>query len=154
VHGTVGVSTTDDRERGFCASLAEAGLQLSQHLPGNSTYEGGYAAGRHIAQLSEAERPDAVFALNDIMAMGVLDALRAAGARVPEDFSVIGFDNVPSSARPGYALTTLGQPLALMVRRGLDLLAARIEDPALPDETVVLRGQLVVRRSARLPSTA
>jgi DNA-binding LacI/PurR family transcriptional regulator len=154
VHGTVGVSTTDDRERNFCAGLAEAGLQLSQHLPGNSTYEGGYAAGRHIAQLGDAERPDAVFALNDIMAMGVLDALRAAGARVPEEVSVIGFDNVPASGRPGYALTTLGQPLGLMVRRGLDLLAARIEDPALPDETVVLRGELIVRRSARLPATA
>jgi DNA-binding LacI/PurR family transcriptional regulator len=149
VHGTIGVSTTDARERGFSTRLAEAGHHVGLHLAGHSTYDGGYAAGLQIAGMQADARPDAVFALNDIMAMGVLDALRDAGLQVPEEVSVVGFDNVAAAARPSYGLTTLGQPLALMVRRGLDLLTARIGDSSLPDETVVLKGQLMVRRSAR-----
>ncbi|MBL6455588.1 LacI family DNA-binding transcriptional regulator [Belnapia sp. T6] len=154
VLGTVGVSTSDGRERAFIARLAEAGLRLALRLHGHSTYEGGHAAGTAIAALPAGERPDAVFVLNDIMAMGLLDAVREAGLRVPEDLSVVGFDDVPAAARRCYGLTTLAQPLGTMVRRGLDLLAARIADPALPDESVTLRGQLVVRHSARLPDPA
>lgn len=99
--------------------------------------------------MGAAPRPDAVFALNDIMAMGVLDALRDAGLRVPEEVSVVGFDDVAAAARPSYGLTTMGQPLALMVRSSLDLLADRIADPTLPDESLVLPGQLILRHSAR-----
>jgi len=147
------VSTSDDRERGFTRRLAKAGFKITLRLHGHSTYEGGHAAGCRVAALSPEERPDAVFVLNDIMAMGFLDASREAGLRVPDDLSVVGFDDVPAAARRSYALTTVAQPMQAMVRRGLDLLAARILDPTLPDETVTLRGRLVIRASARKPAT-
>ena len=151
VLGTIGVSTTDERERAFTHRLAAAGHGLAARLHGHSTYDGGHAAGGSIAAMPASERPDAVFVLNDIMAMGFLDAVREAGLRVPEDLSVVGFDDVPGASRRCYGLTTVTQPIPAMVRRGLDLLAARIEDRHLPDETVTLRGRLVVRASARLP---
>ena len=83
------------------------------------------------------------------MAMGVIDAFRIAGIRVPDDVSVAGFDGIAQAARPIYRVTTVAQPLASMVGRGLDLLTARIGNATLPDEVVLLRGQLIVRQSAR-----
>ena len=98
------------------------------------------------------ERPDCVFAVSDIIAMGAMDALRAKGLRVPDDISVVGFDCIPDGARPHYAITTFRQPVQAMVRRGLELLAARIGAPDLPDESVLLRGEIVIRESARRPA--
>ena len=142
-------STAVEREQGFVRHLERAGLRPMLRLDGQSTYDGGFAAGQRIAQLPAAQRPDAVFAVSDIIAMGVLDALRLGGLSVPQDLSVVGFDDIPEAARAIYDLTTVAQPLTAMVRRGLDLLAARMADPNLPDEAVALRGKLVVRGSVR-----
>jgi DNA-binding LacI/PurR family transcriptional regulator len=142
-------STAVEREKGFADHLAAAGHRLMLRLDGQSTYEGGYEAGRHIAALPRSRRPDAIFAVSDIIAMGVLDALRLGGVRVPEDMSVVGFDDIASAAWPIYDLTTVAQPLPAMIRRGLDLLAARIVDHDLPDESVTMRGRLIVRGSVR-----
>ncbi|MBB5696173.1 LacI family DNA-binding transcriptional regulator [Muricoccus pecuniae] len=151
VLGTQGTSTSDDRERGFITALAGAGMQPVFSTAGNSTYEGGHAAAGRIAAMSRARRPDAVFAINDIMAMGLLDGLREAGLQVPQDISVVGFDDIPAAARACYGLTTVAQPMTMMLQRGLSLLTGRIASGNLPDETVILRGQLVVRGSARRP---
>jgi DNA-binding LacI/PurR family transcriptional regulator len=81
--------------------------------------------------------------------MGAMDALRAAGLRIPQDISVTGFDNIAEAARAAYDITSFEQPLAAMVRRGLDLLTARIADPSTPDEAITLRGTLIGRGSTR-----
>ncbi len=142
-------STGQERDAGFCQYLEQAGQHLTLRLDGRSTYEGGFEAGQHIAALSARERPDAVFAVSDIMAFGVLDALRLAGLRVHEDLAVVGFDGLPQSARPIYDLTTVEQPLQAMMGRALDLLRARMLDKTIPDETVSLRGRLLLRGSSR-----
>jgi len=142
-------STAVEREQGFVRHLEREGQDLMLRLDGQSTYEGGFEAGSHIAALPPEERPDAVFAVSDIIAMGVLDAFRLGGIAVPGDISVVGFDDIPASAREIYRLTTIAQPLKAMVRRGLDLLSARIADPGLPDEAVTLRGKLIIRGSVR-----
>ncbi|RKK02803.1 LacI family DNA-binding transcriptional regulator [Pseudoroseomonas wenyumeiae] len=142
-------STAVEREQGFVQHLEQAGHKLMLRLDGQSTYDGGYEAGRRIAALPPAERPDAIFAVSDIIAMGVLDALRLQGIQVPQDISVVGFDDIPAAARPIYDLTTVAQPLKTMVGRGLDLLSARMADPDLPDESVTLRGKLIIRGSVR-----
>jgi DNA-binding LacI/PurR family transcriptional regulator len=142
-------STGQERDAGFTQFLEQAGQRPTLRLDGRSTYEGGFEAGRHIATLSAAERPDAVFAVSDIMAFGVLDAFRLAGLRVPDDIAVVGFDGLPQAARQIYDLTTVEQPLATMIGRALDLLRARMVDQTLPDETVSLRGHLIIRGSSR-----
>lgn len=142
-------STGQERDAGFTRRLEQAGLAPVLRLDGRSTYEGAFAAGQQIAALSAAVRPDAVFAVSDIMAFGVLDALRLAGLRVPDDIAVVGFDGLPQAGRPIYDLTTLEQPLPAMIGRALDLLLARIAGTPQPDETVSLRGRLIVRGSTR-----
>lgn len=136
-----------DRERGFAEAFEAGGGRVVARLDGRSVYEGGHAAGVSIAAM--AQRPDCVFAVSDIIAMGAMDALVQAGVAVPGEMAVAGFDNIAEAARPGYDITSFEQPLAAMVGRGLDLLTARIADPRLPDEAVMLRGELVVRGSTR-----
>ena len=148
VIGTSSASSTgQEREAGFIRHLESVGLRPVLRLDGHSTYEGGFAAGQHIAGLARPDRPDAVFAVSDIMAFGTLDALRLAGLRVPDDLAVVGFDGLPQSSRPIYDLTTVEQPVMAMTSRALDLLQARMTDDTLPDETISLKGHLVRRGS-------
>ena len=142
-------STSIERERGFVERLRASGIGVPPIIEGGSTYDGGFTAGREFAEARARERPDAIFAVADIMAMGVMDAFRLAGLRVPEDVSVVGFDGIAAAARPIYGITTVIQPVASMVGRGLDLLTARMGNAGLPDEVILLRGEMAVRRSAR-----
>ena len=142
-------STALERERGFTRAIEAAGATVTRYSGGLSSWMGGFIAGERIAALPPGQRPEAVFAVSDIMALGTMDALRQAGLRVPDDISVAGFDDITEAARPTYALTTMSQPLVLMVQRGLDLLLARMQDPGLPDEVTLLRGVLTVRGSTR-----
>lgn len=142
-------STSRERDAGFTQFMQAAGHPPVLRLDGRSTYDGGFAAGQHIAALPAAERPDAVYALSDIMAYGVLDALRLAGITIGRDIAVVGFDGLPQSARPIYDLTTIEQPITPMINRALDLLQARMRDKGLPDETISLRGRLIERGSSR-----
>jgi DNA-binding LacI/PurR family transcriptional regulator len=150
VRGNATTSTSIDRERGFADVVQEAGAAVTLRVNGLSSYAGGYAAGLGFAAMAPAERPDAVFCVADIMAMGVIDGVRCAGLRVPEDMSIVSFDGIEAGGWPPYALTTIKQPLAAMVGRGLDLLVARLGRAPLPDEVVSLRGELIIRNSARL----
>jgi DNA-binding LacI/PurR family transcriptional regulator len=148
--GTDTVSSTAlEREQGFVHTVVAAGLPCVRFSGGTSSWMGGFVAGERIAALPAAERPHAVFAVSDIMALGVMDALRRHGLRVPEDVSVTGFDDIAEGARPTYALTTMSQPLVPMVRRGLELLLARMQEPSLPDEVTLLRGTLTLRASTQ-----
>ena len=147
-------STARERAAGFTQTLEEAGIAPVLRLDGHSTYEGGFEAGRHIAALPAAQRPEAVFAVSDIIAFGVLDAFRMTGVRVPHDIAVVGFDGLPQSGRAVYDLTTIEQPLSAMMERALDLLLARIGDATLPDETVTLRGRLIRRGSSGVAAPA
>jgi DNA-binding LacI/PurR family transcriptional regulator len=142
-------STAMDREQGFTRAVEAAGASVTRYSGGLSSWMGGFIAGQRIAALPAAQRPDAIFAVSDVMALGTMDALRQAGIRIPEDISVAGFDDITEAARPTYALTTMSQPLVLMVQRGLDLLLARMRDPDLPDEVTLLRGVLTIRGSTR-----
>jgi DNA-binding LacI/PurR family transcriptional regulator len=148
-------STNLERERGFREGLAEAGLHIWARATGN--YD--FAQARQAALTLFApgrERPDAVFVASDHMAFAVMDALRFdLGLRVPEDVSVVGFDNVPQAEWGAYRLTTFEQPVEPMVEATVDLLQERLrEEGAGPARNVVVPGSLIVRGSARLPATA
>lgn len=152
IGGRAGTSTSEDRQKGFLAALDEQGLALHALVPGSSTYRGGYAAMKHL--LLAPERPDAVFAINDIMALGAIDALRECGLRMPEDIGVLGFDDIRAASLPPYELTTVAQPVTAMVERAVELLLARVADPDLPSEEVHIKGELRLRSSIRIPTGA
>ncbi|WP_372430399.1 substrate-binding domain-containing protein, partial [Vibrio alginolyticus] len=88
------------------------------------SFEAGLEAAKAI--LSHTSKPDAIFCANDILAMGVMDGLRQAGAKIPQDFSVMGVDNIPMSAWPSYDLTTIAQPVDKIVKRAVEDLMNRI----------------------------
>ncbi|WP_431283834.1 LacI family DNA-binding transcriptional regulator [Humitalea sp. 24SJ18S-53] len=138
-----------DRDRGFSEVFTAAGGEIVMRFDGRSIYEGGYEAGLQIAAMPADTRPDCVFAVSDIIAMGVMDAVRQQGLRVPLDISVAGFDCIPDAARPVYDITSFDQRIVAMVTRGLDLLVQRIADPGGEDEAVLLHGTLVPRSSTR-----
>jgi DNA-binding LacI/PurR family transcriptional regulator len=100
---------------------------------------------------SEPERPDAIFVGNDHMAFAVIDELvHRMGFRVPEDVSIIGYDDVPMAGWAAYSLTTIHQPVEAMVDATVETLLGQIEGDTVPHHYRI-DGPLVVRRSARLP---
>ncbi|ADV65897.1 LacI family DNA-binding transcriptional regulator [Deinococcus maricopensis] len=119
IRGAITTSRHDarDRERGFRTALQDAGVDLPDHLvrDGQYTEDGGERAARALLTLPEP--PTAIFAANDRSAIGALHAAEALGVRVPEQLSIVGYDDVQiaSLARP--ALTTIRQPLQAMGER-------------------------------------
>ena len=144
IGGPQGNHEAQERLRGYRAGLKAAMKEAV--FEGDFTEEAGWAAGRRIAQTKP--RPDAVFAANDMMAVGCLAALREAGLRVPEDVAVAGFDDIPIARYITPALTTIRVPIAALGSAALDALAKAVAEPeAQATHTVVMPVELVVRRS-------
>jgi DNA-binding LacI/PurR family transcriptional regulator len=149
IAGWEGASTQRDREAGFLAGLKDAGMSLHKRCLGNFVMEEARAA---TLEMFREDAPDAVFVANDHMAMAVMDTLRfELGIKVPEDVSVVGYDDVPTAGWPAYALTTVRQPANRMVAETVDILLSKIKDLNVPPRRVELDGPLVLRGSARVP---
>ncbi|OLF06135.1 LacI family transcriptional regulator [Actinophytocola xinjiangensis] len=137
-----------DRAAGLRTHLASTDHPLDPGLlvEGDFTRGGGQAA---VSDLLTRDIPfDAVFAHNDLMAVGVLDGLRAAGRAVPEDVAVIGFDDISIAAHTQPALTTVRQPSREMGEAAATMLLDNLTGTALPDAPHVVPTSLVVRESA------
>lgn len=148
-------STNLEREAGLREGLAERGLRVWARAIGGFDHALAREATLELFR-GAGPRPDAVFAASDLMAFAAIDALRGElGLRVPEDVSVVGFDDVPQAAWPAYRLTTVRQPVAPMVEATAALLRAQLDaQGARRPEDVVVPGELVVRASARRPGDA
>ena len=150
IAGFEGASTQRDREFGFREGLERADRSLSAREVGNFRYEDAQAAARRM--FDRADRPDALFVCNDHMAFAVMDVLRfELGLRIPEDVSVVGFDDVPPAKWPAYNLTTIRQNVEEMVAETVAILLGNIGDRTAPARRVVLNGELIVRGSCRSP---
>jgi LacI family transcriptional regulator len=110
------------RYLGYRDALADADIPYEPELvlPGDWGWESGYAAGLKLLALDPV--PTAVFSANDSMALGLMRACRDRGRRVPEDMSVIGFDDIPQARQHEPGLTTIRQPTQQMVERAVDAL--------------------------------
>ncbi len=150
IAGWEGASTQRDRETGFREGLAEAGRDLFSRELGNFVPETAREAARRM--FGRAKRPDAVFVANDHMAFFVMDVLRfELGLSVPDDVSVVGFDDVPPAAWPAYDLTTVRQRANRMVEETVKALLERIETPDAAPKHTIIEAPMVIRKSARLP---
>ncbi len=149
IAGWEGASTQRDREAGFLQGLAQAGRALHAREVGNFRMdEARDAALRMFAQ----DPPDAIFVANDHMAMAVADCLRfELGLNIPQDVSLVGYDDVPAAAWPAYDLTSVRQPANRMVAQTVDILLGKIEDADTAPRKVELDGPLILRGSARVP---
>lgn len=141
--------TSESRRRGLLDALDAAGVPLIMSEIGNYTFEGGLAAARLL--LSGPVLPDAIVCANDSMACAAVDvARREFGLAVGSALSIVGFDNEPMAAWPGFGITTFTMPLDLMVDRTIALMRQMWNDSNNIDD-VVVPGEVVVRSSARLP---
>lgn len=149
IAGEEGSSTAKEREAGFVRRLEERGYPLELRESGDFSYESGYAAAQRL--LSRDHPPDAIFCASDLMAMGTLDLARhECRFSVPEQLSVIGYDDIPPAAWPGYALTTVRQPVDEMVQASVEVLQSAIESGNSEVAHRVFSPVLVVRSSARV----
>ena len=148
IAGSKNTSTNIDREKGFTTQLQARGYNQWLREQGAYTHESGYAAAKRLLQ--QDNPPDAIFCANDIMAQGALDAARfALGLHVPQAVSIIGFDDIPAASWPSYALTTVRQPVNMMIDTAIDLMLERVEKPETEPTHKLLPGRLIERGSTR-----
>jgi LacI family transcriptional regulator len=140
------------RQRGIEAALAEAGLTLRPEwrpiVPPGTEVEGGFQAMRALLDLPVGERPTAIIAFNDIIALGALHAVRAHGLRVPQDISIVGVDDIAVAAHTYPPLTTIGQPKYRMGKLAVQTLRRMSEGRlSSANNCTLLESPLIVRES-------
>jgi DNA-binding LacI/PurR family transcriptional regulator len=145
--------TDADRLAGYRRALRRGGLGSDRalvHRFGPGPEEARRAQMR--ALLTQPDRPTAVFAASDITAIELMSCADELGLRVPEDLSVVGFDDIALARVPMLALTTVAQPIAELAQRGVDAAIALIEDPAAAVQGPRIEPQLVVRGTTAPPA--
>jgi DNA-binding LacI/PurR family transcriptional regulator len=148
IAGSEDSSTNRDREAGFYKGLAEMGVTAWNRAVGSYTFEGAAAAARELCK--GREKPDAIFVANDHMAFSVMDVLRnELTLRVPDDISIIGFDDVPEASWGGYSLTTIRQPSSSMIEATISILVEQIGRDTVSRRAAILPVELIVRQSSR-----
>jgi len=150
IGGPEGNFDASERLAGFRAALAAHGdKSRAQVLAGDFSEESGYRAGQ--ALLAMAKRPQAVFAANDMMAIGCLFAFNEAGVRVPDDIALAGFDDIPIARYVSPPLTTVRVRIADLGARALERLVMQMEAPDAPVAREQTLGcEIVVRASCGL----
>jgi DNA-binding LacI/PurR family transcriptional regulator len=136
------------RIEGWRQALLDAGAEIPPLMPADWSAAAGYSAGQMLARMPEVT---AVFAANDHLALGLLRALSERGRRVPQDVSVVGFDDVPEAAFFIPPLTTVRPDFDAVAQAGLDLLLAQMTDTGDPDNRIVIAPSLVRRDSVAPP---
>jgi LacI family transcriptional regulator len=152
ITGPEGWFATEERLNGYHAALVSAGVLPDPELEVSADFliDGGFVAALTLLDLKEP--PTAIFAFNDNLAVGVLRAARARGVRVPEDLSVVGFDDLEQAAIVTPTLTTVRQPLAELGRMAVSLLLRILDDQRLEALRVELSTKLILRESTAAPA--
>lgn len=152
ITGALELGCSVDRLTGYREALASYNLAADPEL----IYEGdfyqpkGYAGAHALLGLNNP--PTAIFASNDIMAFGVMEAARERGLRIPNDISIVGFDGTPQASMVHPNLTTVQQPLEQMGRKATQMLLQYISDPTTPPERVELPTKLIIGGSCQSPA--
>lgn len=139
-----------DRRSGYVEAMEHAGLGAEVQVePGDFTESGGYEAARRL--LGQRRMPTAIFASNDLSAVGALDAIKEAGLAVPADVSLMGYDNTALASLRHISLTTIHQPRTEIGEIALRAVVRRIESPGSRARRHVLAPTLVVRETTAPP---
>jgi DNA-binding LacI/PurR family transcriptional regulator len=149
IDGGMGAGAAE-RRAGYESTMIAAGLEAHVRIEvGDFTEGGGYEGGRRL--LRGKRRPTAIFASNDQSAVGALNAINEAGLSVPDDVSLIGYDNTALAALRHISLTTIHQPRKQIGEIALKAVVRRIDSPGLPARRHVLAPKLVVRATTAPP---
>jgi LacI family transcriptional regulator len=149
ITGTFDMGCAVDRLSGYKNALADHNISFDQELvqEGDFFQPRGYDCARLL--LSLPNPPTAIFASNDVSALGVMEAVRDLGLRIPEDISIVGFDDIPQASQVNPPLTTVRQPLEQMGHKAAQMLLEYIADPEMPTQRIELPTELIVRASTR-----
>ncbi len=153
ITGSMDLGCSMDRLEGYLSALRTHHAVDAPELIYEGTFfqPDGYAGASALLDLSSP--PTAIFASNDIMAMGVMDAVRSRGLRIPDDVSIVGFDDIPQAAVVRPALTTVNQPLEKMGRVATQMLLDLLRSPEKETGRIELPTELVIRDSCQSPHT-
>lgn len=146
IAGPLGSMDAEERLRGWRERLEETGTPIAEPARGDWSPESGYLSGR--AMLA-AGIPSAVFVANDQMALGLLHAIEEAGLRVPDDVSVVGFDDIPEAAHFSPPLTTMRQDFGALGRAAMGAVLTLLQDDEATGYPPPLASQLIQRASTR-----
>ncbi len=151
ISGTPNFIAAQARAAGFRVALETAGIAINPQYvrPGFFVGDSGYVQTNELLDLPEP--PTAIFVCNDIQSIGVYHALRERGVKIPEEMSVIGFDNDPRSEDLWPQLTTINQPLMEMGRVGTNMMATLLQGKKLDANRVELATSIVIRDSCAAP---
>jgi len=149
IGGVEGYLNNTERFEGLKRAMRDAGLDMKKQYTrsGDWTFEGGYSTMKEL--LNWPEKPTAVFAANDMMALGAVKAAADAGFSVPEDISVVGFDNIEQCGHSSPSLTTVGADVGLIAKQTLKSLLELIADPGAPAVKIVIPVELFTRGSVK-----
>ncbi len=157
-HGRIGcISGPSDftpsahRVVGYRQTLADHGIAVDEQLvvKGDWTYEGGYNRASQLLTMTDS--PTAIFACNDVMAVGVISAAAEMGLEVPDDLSIIGFDDIRLASFTNPTLSTIAQPKYELGAAAVTMLLERMQDPQLPSRRRLFGIDLIVRKSTGPP---
>jgi len=145
INGPQGWYSAQQRLIGYQDELAAQNLIVDPALiqPGDWEHDGGYAAANNLLALDE--KPTAIFAANDLMALGAIDAIQDAGLSVPHDIAVVGYDNRDFTKIVRPKITTVSMPVYEMGRTAASLLLQQIEDGIQDRVEIKVKGQLFIR---------
>jgi LacI family transcriptional regulator len=149
ITGSMDLSCSQERLIGYQSALHKYHLPVDTDLiyEGDFIQSDGYEGA--LALLNLADPPTAIFASNDLMALGAMHAIRSRGLRIPEHISVVGFDNIQQSAMVYPPLTTVQQPLVQMGRIATKTLLGMLKDPSKNPGHIQLQTELIIRSSTR-----
>jgi DNA-binding LacI/PurR family transcriptional regulator len=147
ISGPPDTSTTVDRLKGFREILEKNKIKDFIVEPGHYTYESGYKLAQEL--MLRCKHIDCIFCGNDIIALGAMDAIRVMGYKIPEQVSVVGFDNIDMSDWPAYSLTTWEQPVEEMIEWVVRKISGDLDEKNNKGETIMMKGHLVIRNSVK-----
>lgn len=149
ITGQMQLSSAVDRLQGYRDALRDYQVNSDESLvvTGDFQQSSGYIGASQLLDLPD--RPTAIFASNDLTAFGAMEAIQERGLRIPDDISIVGFDDVPQAVMTHPKLTTVRQPLAQMGRIAARMLLELIENPELSPSSVTLATELIIRDSCR-----
>jgi LacI family transcriptional regulator len=152
ITGLMDIRSAVDRLDGYKTALSDHQIPLDDSLIARGDFwpEEGYKAANVL--LEHPDRPTAIIASNDLMALSAMDAIREHNLTIPDDISILGFDDIPQGRIMFPRLTTVRQPLEQMGRIAVKLLLERIEAPDLPPKHITLATELIQRDSCQSPA--
>jgi LacI family transcriptional regulator len=147
IYGIGGREYAEDRLQPYRVSLETAGIEVDAGLMAECgpTIEDGYQAAKKLLEL--ADRPTAIIAINDLLAMGALRAATDAGLRIPQDLSLVGFDDIPMANYVIPRLTTVSKDARTLGTKAFEVLMARMQSPDLPRQRIQSPARFIIRES-------